>query len=152
MWQHRCRILRTECDQIHNLGRQTVSCHLPDISIDADGPFPDIVRAECLTEIYACVDGIRIVCSHLPERILDDTGSIITYAKLQIQYLSVMAVQKIMITLRRLMPAFIFYKLIIRPQLLQEFSYLYTLAAQTKVFLSDIVSSPPVSYHHLLIL
>ena len=81
------------------------------IRMDADRLPLDLRRANCLSLIDAGIECVRILCSHLPERILDDDRGIIANAQFQKEdALPFMTVQKFTVSLCRMVPSFVLYK------------------------------------------
>ena len=88
--------------------------HLVDVGIDADGLPLDFLRANRLSLVDTGVDRLWILRGHLPERVLDDDGGILANAKFQKEdFLPRAGSEKILITLRRSVPAFILDKLVV---------------------------------------
>ena len=81
------------------------------IRMDADRLPLDLRRANGLSLIDAGIECVWILCSHLPERILDDDRGIIANAQFQKEdALPFMTVQKFTVSLCRMVPSFVLYK------------------------------------------
>ena len=91
--------------------------NLSNICIDADGLPLNFLRANRLPLVDADVGGVRVPGCHLPEGVLDDDRGIIANAQLQKEdFPACTGTEKILIPLRRPVPALVFHKFIIAVQ------------------------------------
>ena len=109
------RGLRSICEsRLFDCGIRQALQNLSNICIDADGLPLDFLRANRLSLVDTGVDRLWILRGHLPERVLDNDGGIIANAKFQKEDFPTRAgSEKILITLRRSVPAFILDKLVV---------------------------------------
>lgn len=69
-------------DGSHLFDADVLQQHLPDVSVDADAPLPDLVGRIRFTEIQTGIDCLRVCIGHSPERVFDDAGRVHTHTKL----------------------------------------------------------------------
>lgn len=81
--------------------------NFPDIAINANRAFPDILRRIGFSKVDADIGRLRILRCHPPERIFYNHRRVRANAQFQIQTPHpVMSAEKFGIPLRRVMPAF----------------------------------------------
>ena len=81
------------------------------ICIHADRLLFNLLRAYRLTLIDTSIDGIRVLCCHLPEGVLDDNGGVVADSQLQKENpLPLAGAQKILVPLCHSVPALVLYE------------------------------------------